>query len=211
MDTSLVCWVISPRRSRRLVSISVETRGGEGQQGDMSCDLYTLPPVHSTTEFFPFTPGHSSVFLFCPYSSVSTAGRWLWKTWIWTLSKCQTPSGRLVFLSVRKTGWPNLGSAGRGGMTSFQMSRGGGTRCLFLKTNRPIRNHKSPPPQHLSKPTSQSGLKRHTDAHTHTVVVSVSQFILESLFLHLDALICSYLTIKQPWERRRERESRELI
>lgn len=64
----------------------------------------------------------------------------------------------------------------------------------FLITNRPIRNHKTLP-QHLSKLTSQSGLKKHTDAHTHTAVVSVGQFIFESLFLHLDALICSYLTI----------------
>lgn len=37
----------------------------------------------------------------------------------------------------------------------------------------PIRKHETPPPQHLSKPTSQSGLKKHIDAHTYTAVVSV--------------------------------------
>ncbi|TMS20637.1 hypothetical protein E3U43_007130 [Larimichthys crocea] len=64
MDTFVFYWFISPRRSRRLVSISMETRGGAGQRGDTSCDLYTLPPVHGTTEFSFPPPSRSSVFLF---------------------------------------------------------------------------------------------------------------------------------------------------
>lgn len=98
----------------------------------VTCILYHLCTAPLNSSLSP--PSRSSVFLFCPNSSVSTVGRWLWKTWIWTLSECRTPRGRLVFLSVclsetqadrtwcwlAEEEWPVL-----------KMSRGGGTRCLF--------------------------------------------------------------------------------
>lgn len=117
--------VVEPRRSRRLVSISVESRGGALQRGYVSCN----PPVHTTTEFF----NHSSLFLFFTYSSVSTnCGKACIPDVIFQvddLSSC-TP--------VRRTGRGNAGLAGRGGITIFKMSRGG-TRCLFNhKRTKPI-------------------------------------------------------------------------
>ncbi len=111
MDTSLVYWVISPRRSRRLVSIAmetrVETRGGEGQQGATSCDLYTLPPVHSTTEFFPFAP--ESFFclsllsqLLCFHSGTMTVENLNLN--LVRMSDTKGTTCLLVCLSVRNTG-----------------------------------------------------------------------------------------------------------
>lgn len=142
--------------------------------------LYTSPPVHSTTEFYSSAlQVILSSFYFVPSPLFPLRDDSCGKP---ELGSRRTPSGRLVFLSVcllrrRETCQANTGSPGAGGDTSLKISRGGGgTRCLFFcpqkqtiqskKTITKKKKHK-PPPQHLSKPTSQSGLKKHTDSHTH--------------------------------------------
>lgn len=48
--------------------------------------------------------------------------------------------------------------------------------------------------------TNQPNGTEETQTDTHVSVVSISPSINQSMFLHLDALICSFLTIQQHWQ-----------
>lgn len=126
MDTSFFYWLSAQGGADALLAPPWKPEEGRVSKGDTSCDLYILPPVHSTTEFSPPPPDYSSVFLLCPYSCFhnrTVTVEYLSLNLIKMSDRKQT-----TCLLVCQRCW--LSGHGiwlvRGGIIRFKRSRGGG-------------------------------------------------------------------------------------
>lgn len=157
--------------------------------------LNIWPPVHSTTEMFSSTlQSFSWPFYSIPAPLFPLRDDDCGKTWILNAAHQADDWSSCV---CRAQGCPLEE------ITGFNIRRGGGgTRCLFfcpqkLKLSPENTNHHRS--TSVQQPADQDWrstlLNTHANTHTHAVVDPVGHFISESLFLHLDALVCPSLTI----------------
>lgn len=202
-------------RSGRLVGISVEAETGRA-----SLRRHDMWHVHLTdcTQhhwIFPFLR-QITLHLLCSLFSFVFGSGTMATVESHDLSNCQNvrrrADGLSPCLSERRC-VRTWGLAGGGALTCLKMYRGGGgTWCLFLKSKKKKsqrnkqRNREKPQNTNTSAPQQNQPANqdwRNTGEHTLQSLQRQSlHFLFQSLFLHLDALICSYLTILQLQEKR---------